>query len=69
MPPEEQGLQLREALRGIAQTKIFNRDDETSYYTTDGVQRLIRVVEDTVGQDEMLDLGDRFVDFLEPSRI
>ena len=69
MPPEEQGLRLWEALRGAAQTKVYERDDEERHFTQDGVELLIQTLESIFGQDEMLDLGERLDAFFEPSRI
>ena len=69
MPPEELGLRLWEALRGEAQRKIFDRDDEERYFHAEGVTRLIAEVDSIFGQDEMVDLGGRLDSFFEPARI
>ena len=68
-PPEEQGLRLWEALKGDAQQKILDRDDEELYYAEDGVQVLISTIEAIFGQDEMVDLGDRLDGFFEPHKM
>ena len=69
LPPEEQGLRLWEALKGSAQEKVFDRDDEHLYFALDGVDVLLKVIDSIFGQDEMVDLGDRLDAFFEPSRI
>ena len=69
LPPDEQGLRLWQALKGKAQEKIYERDDEDTYSVENGVQVLVATIDSLFGQDEMIDLGDRLDQFFESSHI
>ena len=69
LPAAEQGLRLWQALKGQAQEKFLERDDEDLYFADDGVQALIAAIDQVFGQDEMIDLGDRLDAFFDPNRI
>ena len=44
IPSEEQGLRLFEALKGSAQEKIFERDEDDVDFAFDGVGELVSLV-------------------------